>query len=433
MVMSYVDLSYKPLNSDVVCEFYVEPARGISIEDAADHIAAESSVGTWTDIVTMSPRIKDMGAKVYEIKKSVLGRGACIKVAYPIELFEPGNMPSILSGIAGNIFGMRALENLRLEAIRWPYQIVRSFKGPLFGIPGIRKLLKVPRRPLCGTIVKPKLGLGSVEHARVAYEAWKGGLDIVKDDENLTSQSFNKFETRVRETLKMKRKAEKETGEKKMYMANVSAETKEMLKRAKFLANEGNEYLMVDILTVGWSALQTLRNENDKLRLVMHAHRAGHAALTRNKKHGISMLVIADIARLIGVDQLHIGTAVGKMEGPAEEIKSIEEEIEEKMIRPKPTGHTLAENWHHIKPVFAVSSGGLHPGLIPKLMHLLGNDIIMQFGGGVHGNPLGTEAGAKAVRQAIDAVMAGIDLGDHARDHKELKAALDKWGAVSPR
>jgi len=305
--------------------------------------------------------------------------------------------------------------------------LAQSFRGPKFGIPGIRKLLKVKNRPLCGTIIKPKLGLNEKEHARVAYEAWVGGLDIVKDDENLTSQPFNKFYTRVRETLKLRDKAEKETGEKKMYMANVSAETEEMLKRAHFVKKQGGEYAMVDILTVGWSGLQTLREENEDLNLVLHAHRAMHGALTRSPNQGISMLFIADTVRLIGVDQLHIGTAVGKMMETKEEVKMVGEEIEKGFV--KEIGrHRLQENWHGIKPVFAVCSGGLHPGLIPPLVKMLGKDIIVQAGGGVHGHPWGTKYGARAMRQAIDAVMAQTSLKDWAKTHKELELAINKWG-----
>jgi len=415
--MSYVDLKYKPNKDDLICEFRVEPSKGISIKNAAEHIAAESSIGTWVKL-KLSPRIRKLGAKVFEIKND------CVKIAYPIDLFEPGNMPQILSSISGNIFGMKVVNNLRLEDVHWPYDIVKSFKGPLFGIQGIRKLLKIPKRPLCGSIIKPKLGLDEKEHAKVAYEAWVGGIDIIKDDENLSNQKFNNFAKRVIETLKMRDKAEKETGERKVYMPNITAESDAMLERANFVKEAGGEYVMVDIITTGWSALQTLRNANEDLKLVLHAHRAGHAAFTR-KKHGISMVVIADIARLIGLDQIHIGTIIGKMEGPKEEVLTTEEEIEGKII--KEHNHVLAEDWHHIKPVFAVCSGGLHPEMIPYLVNTLGNDIIMQFGGGMHGHKMGTRAGAKAVRQAIDATMKNISLKDYASKNKELKIALDEW------
>ncbi len=414
----FIDLKYKP-NNDMVCEFKVEPARGISIKRAAEMVAGESSVGTWTDLTTMKPRIRKIGARIFSIK------GNHVKIAYPSILFEKGNMPQIMSSIAGNIFGMKAVKNLRLEDVDWPDDIMESFSGPLYGIKGIRKLLKVPKRPLVGTIVKPKIGLNEKEHAKAAYEAWVGGIDIVKDDENLSSQKFNNFSKRIIETLKMRDKAEKETGERKVYMPNVTAESDTMLERANFVKEAGGRYMMVDILTVGWSGLQTLRNANQDLKLVMHAHRAGHAAFTRSKKHGISMLVISDIARLIGIDQLHIGTVIGKMEGPKEEIMRIDESIEKRII--KEGSHTLAEDWKNIKPVFAVCSGGLYAGHVPRLIKLLGNDIIIQAGGGVHGHRKGTRAGAKSMRQALEAAMNNIPLKNYAKKNKELSIALKQW------
>jgi ribulose-bisphosphate carboxylase large chain len=419
----YWQPGYKPTKNDLVMLYNIKPARGISMNQAAEAVAAESSIGTWTTIATLSPEIKKMGAKVFEIN------GNLVKIAYPLELFEPGNMPQIWSSVAGNIFNMKDVEFLRLEDASWPRKLVTSFKGPKFGIPGIRKLLRVKDRPLCGTIVKPKLGLSEKGHAKVAYEAWSGGLDIVKDDENLTSQPFNKFHERIIQTLKLRDKAEDETGEKKIYMPNVTAETGEMIKRAKFVKDCGGEYAMVDILTIGWSGLQSIREANEDLNLVLHAHRAMHGALTRNKNHGISMLFIADTVRLIGVDQLHIGTAVGKMMETKEEVMMVGEEIEQGFVKAK--GHRLQEDWHGVKPVFAVCSGGLHPGLIPPLIKMLGKDIIVQAGGGVHGHPSGTKAGATAMRQVIDAVMNKENVKEYAKTHKELGQAIKKWGLYS--
>ncbi len=190
-------------------------------------------------------------------------------------------MPNILSSVAGNVFGLKALKNLRLLDIQMPKTLISSFKGPAFGIAGVRKLLKVPERPLVGTIIKPKLGLNTKDHAKVAYDAWSGGCDIVKDDENLSSQKFNPFEERLAQTLESRDKAQEETGERKVYMINITAETNLMIKRAESVLAQGGEYVMVDILTCGWSALQTLREQNFKL--VIHAHRAGHAAFTKNQ------------------------------------------------------------------------------------------------------------------------------------------------------
>jgi ribulose-bisphosphate carboxylase large chain len=419
----YVDLNYRPNKDDLICEFFVESE--IDLKKAAGGVAAESSIGTWAETSTEKPYVRKLAAKVFSIKK--LGnKSAMIKIAYPIGLFELDNIPNFMSSVAGNIFGLRDLKNLRLEDMNLPTKMIKKFKGPVHGISGIRKLVKVKNRPLVGTIIKPKLGLKTVDHAKVAYNAWIGGCDIVKDDENLSSQTFNRFETRLKTTLKARDRAERETGERKMYMINVTAETNEMLRRAKLARDYGNEYMMVDIVTVGWSALQTLRNYNEKLKLVMHAHRASHAAFTRNPKHGISMMVIAKIARLIGMDQLHIGTIFGKMEGPKQEVLSLDQEIEKQIIKGR--GTVLSEKWYNIKPMFAVCSGGLHPALIPKLVKNLGNDIIIQMGGGIHAHPQGTKAGAMAARQAADASMKNISLKEYSKKHKELRLAMEKWG-----
>ncbi len=424
----YVHLNYTPRKSDLICEFYADPSKNQTLKRAAGAVASESSVGTWTNVTTSTKKTGKLAAKVYEINS----KNRIFKIAYPIDLFEPGNMPQILSSIAGNIFGMKIVDNLKLLDIHFPEKIINSFKGPEYGILGIRKKLKIIDRPLVGTIVKPKVGLHPKEQARVAYNAWIGGCDIVKDDENLSSLKFNKFRTRVIEVLKTKEKAEKITGEKKMYMPNITAETFEMLRRMKFVKDHGGICTMVDILTMGWSSLQTVRNYNDDLKLIIHAHRAGHAALTRERKHGISMLTISKISRLIGVDQLHIGTMIGKMQGK-EEIPIIDQEIEESMIMPKKGlffikgGHMLEQNWGKIKPVFAVCSGGLNPVHAPYLINHLGRNIILQFGGGIHGHKMGTIAGSRACRQAVNATLNGISLQDYALNHKELAQALKQW------
>ena len=412
----FVNLKYKPKSSDLVCLFKVEPNK-VSMNEAAKNIALESSIGTWTEVKSNKDYVNKLAAKVFSIK------GSLIKIAYPSALFEKGNAPNILSSIAGNIFGMKIVKNLRLEDIKIPKTILNSFLGPKYGIEGIRDMLKVKDRPLLGTIVKPKLGLKTKDHAKVAYEAWYGGCDIVKDDENLASQKFNQFEERLARSLEAANKAEEATGEKKAYLVNVTAETKEMMKRAQLAKDLGCKFVMIDIVTAGFSALQSLRESDFKLGI--HAHRAMHAAFTRNKKHGISMMVLADLARIIGVDTLHIGTVVGKLEGTLSEVSEISEEIEKKHV--KATKTRLSQNWGKIKPTLAVSSGGLHPGHVPYLIKHLGKDLVIQMGGGIHGHPKGTLRGAIAARQAIEATLQKISLSKYSTDHFELRDALECW------
>jgi len=400
----YVNQRHRIKDSDLICTFFVEP-NGVSIKEAAGGVAAESSIGTWTDISTSKKYVERLSATVFSIKGNV------VKIAYPSELFEDGNIPNILSSVAGNVFGMKIAKNLKLLDIDFPDKLVSSFKGPAYGIEGIRKTLAIRKRPLVGTIVKPKIGLNPVDHAKVAYDAWVGGCDVVKDDENLSSQKFNDFETRLSKTLEVRDKAEIEANEKKCYLVNVTAETKEMLRRAQLVQDAGGEYAMVDVLTVGWSGLQTLRNENFKL--ILHGHRAGHAAITKNPKHGISMKVLAKFSRLAGIDQLHVGAAVGKMFEEKEEVLSNCDALMSKM--------------GSMKKALPVASGGLSPLQIPELIKIFGVDVVIQAGGGVHGHPKGTIAGARAMRQAVEASLREISLKEYAETHKELADALKKW------
>ncbi len=401
----FIDTDYEPGDHDLICEFLVETDDTMGFREAAGGVAAESSVGTWTELRTMKEYVWDLHAKVFDIK------GHRIKIAYPTGLFEPGNMANIMSSVAGNVFGLKGITGLRLDDIHYPKELVDSFKGPKFGIEGVRNLLGVPDRPLVGTIVKPKLGLRTEHHAQVAYEAWTGGCDVVKDDENLSDQSFNRFQDRIEETLEARDKAEDETGEKKVYFANVTAETNEMIRRAEAVRDLGGEYVMIDILTCGHSGFQTLREED--LGLALHAHRAGHAAFTVDPKHGINMRVVAKNTRLIGADQLHVGTAVGKMkEGKKEVLDNV---------------HGLTEDLYGMKKTLPVASGGLHPGMIPDLVDIFGNDVVIQAGGGVHGHPDGTFAGAQAMRQALDALKEEADFQEYAKQHKELGKALQHW------
>ena len=404
--VDFVDPSYKPKDSDLVCTFTFEPNE-VTLKEAAGAIAAESSIGTWTELTTEKPYVLKLAAHVFRLE------GNFAKIAYPVELFEEGNMPNILSSVAGNVFGLKALRSLRLLNIEFPSELVKSFKGPKYGIEGIRKLLKVKDRPLVGTIIKPKLGLNAEDHAKVAFEAWAGGCDIVKDDENLSSQKFNDFEDRLHETLDARDRAQSVTGEKKVYMINITAESETMLDRADMVLDHGGEYVMVDILTCGWSALQTLRKQDYKL--VIHAHRAGHAAFTKNPLHGIAMRPIVEVARAIGVDQLHVGTVVGKM---SETKTEVVENIEACKI-----------DMHGLKPVMPVASGGIHPRLVPALLETFGKDVVIQAGGGIHGHPDGTKTGALAMRHAVDAALKGISLEEYAKTHGELRGALDTWKA----
>lgn len=419
---------YQPKDDEMIVVFRAKPAEGMTMEDVAGRIASESSVGTWTTLSTLKPHVRKLMAKAYVVQEDGL-----IKVAYPLELFELGSIPQLFSSVLGNIFGMRAIKRLKVLDIRFPEQYVKSFPGPQHGIKGVRDILKVYDRPILATVPKPKVGLTSEEYGEVAYEILVGGMDLVKDDENLTSQSFNKFEDRVKAVMRAIDKAEKETGERKGWLANITAPVDEMIRRLKLVADAGNKFVMVDILCAGWAAVQKVREVAEEYGLAIHAHRAFHAAFTRLPDHGVSMYLIAKIARLAGVDHIHIGTNVGKMEADLRELKATQNVITKEEYVPPPDDPTKEpQKWFGLKPVLPTASGGLHPGVLPQLLDFMGIDILIQVGGGVTGHPDGVIAGGKAVRQAIEAWKKGIPLDEYAKTHKELARALEKWGYVRP-
>ncbi|MFA5002637.1 MAG: type III ribulose-bisphosphate carboxylase [Methanolinea sp.] len=424
--MDFVDLRYEPARNELKALFYCEPAEGISREEAAGRVASESSTGTWTTLYSLPKRMKDLQATVYEIE------GNYARIAYPLDLWERGNAAQLQSGIAGNIFGMKALRNLRLIDVSFPREYLDGFKGPHFGMEGIRKMMRVSGRPLTGAVPKPKVGFNAREHAEVGYETWMGGFDFVKDDENLTSQTFNRFEDRVTEMTRLRDRAEQETGEVKSAYLNITADIATMQERARMLAEHNWNFAMIDVVVAGTSAVQTMRDYCSDLGLAIHAHRAMHAAFTRNRKHGITMQFLAKLMRLIGVSQIHTGTAVGKLTGSKREVALLANVLRDRKV--KAVSHILVEqDWGTIRSAFPVSSGGLHPGLVPDVLDIYGKELVLLVSGGIHGHPKGTRAGAIATMQAVEAWSDGMSLDEKAKSSPELGLALEKWGYYRPK
>ena len=124
---------------------------------------------------------------------------------------------------------------------------------------------------------------------------------------------------------------------------------------------------------------------------------------------------------------------VGKMDANAREVLEYAKVLRVDRYEP-PEGEQrrLPQPWWGMKPVFPVSSGGLHPGTLPVVIERMGVDVILQVGGGVIGHPDGPRAGAKAVRDAVEAAVKRVPLEEAARHSRELRRALEKWGTVVP-
>ncbi len=412
----FLDEAYTPQTDDLVCQFRLTPGADLSVADAAARVASESSNGTWSALAPES-NVATYSAVACDIDETETDT-ATVTVAYPAALFEAGSLPQILSCIAGNIMGMKAVDTIRLLDCTWPEQLATSFPGPQFGSAVRGTLLDATDRPPLATVPKPKVGLSTDEHAEMGYDAWSGGVDLLKDDENLTDQTFNPFEERVTASLTARDRAMEETGEQKDYLVNITAETDEMVRRAEYVADQGGSFVMVDIITCGWSSLQTVRRRTDDLEVAIHAHRAMHAAFDRLPSHGVSMRCLAQFARLAGVDHIHTGTAgLGKLEN--EDTPGIND--------------WLHAEFHGLTDVLPVASGGLHPGVIDQLIETLGTNIMIQVGGGIHGHPDGTTAGARALRAAVEAAVSDESLKARSKTVPALATALEKWGTHTPR
>lgn len=400
---------------DLIATYYFRTKDGVDASYAANAIREEQTTGTWTSLST----VNDKTAYVHALDGSVEDLvelpdgGYLTRICFPHEIFEKGNIPQYLSVIAGNLFGLGKLEAVRLLDIDLPENLCGC--GPKFGIDGVRKIVgtEVSCRPHIGTIIKPKVGLNPKDTAQVAYEAALGGLDLIKDDETLTNQSFCPLFERLEAVMDALDRAKDETGKQVLYAVNVTTGGDKIVELAHKAVSAGANMLMVDVLTAGFSAIQALA-EDSAINVPIHVHRTMHGALTRNPHHGIAMRPIAKLVRSAGGDQLHTGSVSGKMGSKAGEV------IADNMEITKPLSY--------LKPVFPVSSGGLHPGKVAAEISKLGTDIVLQAGGGIHGHPEGTTAGTRAMLQAAEAAVLGISAREYSLSHPELAAALAKWG-----
>ncbi len=430
---SYLDLDYEPGKDDFVVLLYT--SGKYELERLAEAIASESSVGTWTDVKTMNDYVfEHYRARVFRLIKVGENEGF-VYMAYPLEHFDLKNFCQFQASVLGNIFGMKELDSLYVLDISFPKKFQKMFEGPAVGLDGVRKYVGTDKtgRPHVGTIVKPKVGLAPKEFAEVAYNAWVNGLDLVKDDENLVDQGFCRWEERFDAVFEAMDKAEKETGERKIYCVNVTdSSIKRMEERVEKVVERGHNCVMLDVYVLGIPALMHMIELTRKHKLIVHAHRAGYAAWHRGN-YGVNFQILEKIYRLIGVDQLHVGTGVGKMEGGALLIKRFHE-IAEFMVGEEKLylGSLAFEFADHIKPIMPVASGGLDPTKVDALMVIHGKNVTIQAGGGVHGHPDGTASGARALRLAVEAIVEGMSVKEYAEKYEELKKAFEKWGYVDP-
>src|SRR5271169_6140544 len=444
--MGYYEPDYSPKDTDVIALCRVTPQDGVDPIEASAAVAGESSTATWTVVWTdRLTACEKYRGKCYRVEPVPNAAGSYFAwIAYDLDLFESGSIANLSASIIGNVFGFKPLKALRLEDMRMPVAYIKTFAGPATGIVVERERLDKFGRPLLGATVKPKLGLSGRNYGRVVYEALRGGLDFTKDDENINSQPFMRWRDRYLFVMEAVHRAAEQTGEIKGHYLNVTAATMEqMYERAEFARDLGSVIVMAD-LTVGYTALHSMSNWARANGVILHLHRAGHATYTRQKSHGVSFRVIAKWCRLLGVDHIHAGTVVGKLEGDPSTTRGYDDTCRLAKVPADPSrGLYVDQDWGSMPGVMPVASGGIHAGQMHQLLHYLGEDVILQFGGGTIGHPMGVAAGATANRVAVEAMIKARNEGrDFVRDGEQilaeaakrcapLQAALDTWRDIS--
>nr|AYR05902.1 ribulose-1,5-bisphosphate carboxylase/oxygenase large subunit [Lithothamnion sp.] len=444
--MGYWDPGYVVKDTDVLALFRITPQPGVDPIEASAAVAGESSTATWTVVWTDLLTACDLyRAKAYKVDPVPNTNDQYFAyIAYDIDLFEEGSIANLTASIIGNVFGFKAVKALRLEDMRLPVAYLKTFQGPATGVIVERERMNMFGRPFLGATVKPKLGLSGKNYGRVVYEGLKGGLDFLKDDENINSQPFMRWKERYLYAIEAVNRAIAASGEIKGHYLNVTAATMEnMYERAEFAKALGSIIIMVD-LVIGYTAIQTMAIWARRNDMILHLHRAGNSTYSRQKEHGMNFRVICKWMRMAGVDHIHAGTVVGKLEGDPLMIRGFYNTLLLSHLDINlPQGIFFEQDWASLRKVTPVASGGIHCGQMHQLLDYLGEDVVLQFGGGTIGHPDGIQAGATANRVALESMVLARNEGrdyvtegpqilrDAAKTCGPLQTALDLWKDIT--
>jgi 2,3-diketo-5-methylthiopentyl-1-phosphate enolase len=411
------------LEKYIIASYIIKRPKGNNVNYLARFAAIEQSTGTWVRVPEETAEVrKDHVARVlgvYELPHweypSVIpkeDRQYFVQIGFPIVNIQNMGIPMLLTTVIGNI---SITHGLKLVDLAFPKEYLKDFKGPKFGIDGLRTLLKIPERPLLNNMVKPCTGHTCEVAADLVYKAAVGGCDVVKDDELISNPPFNTLEDRIVQVMESLDRADSEKGEKTLYTINITTKFPDMFEYADKMIELGANALMINYLTAGFEALRAIA-EDPSIKVPILGHMDFAGAYFGGEWTGMtSMLTLGKFPRICGADTVVIPAPYGKAE-------IVEERYEQNL-------KALRYRLQHIKPTLPMPSGGITPGMVEKCIKEAGNDILIGSGGGIHSHPDGPIDGARAFRQAIEAVMSGISVKDYARDHKELGRALGTWGS----
>lgn len=405
------------LDNHIIASYYLKDR--LEGEKFLDHLALiqamglEGSTGTWEKVEEDTEEVrKAMSSKMvgyHEIPSDdPYTKSAVVQLAFPIRAWGD-NVPMMLLAIAGNCFAYS--KHIMLTDLFIGKNLLAKFKGPKFGVEGIRKLTGVEKRPLSLHIIKPKMGMTPEQTANQVRQTVAGGADLCKDDEMLGDAYNNRMEQRLPLVMDVIKRAEDKTGKKMLYMCSITDESHAMFDKARRAIDLGANGLLVTY-SAGLASLRYLTSHPDITVPVM-LHASHMIAMMKQ----IAWPVLAKLCRLCGADMMLTPTMWSSIP-----MVSMEEGIRTSFMKLAP--------WGHIKRTFPMPCAGVYPGLAEVIIGEYGPDIIIPAGGGMLGHPDGYTAGAQSWQQAIAAVMAEIPLPVAAKkpENKALRRALEKWG-----
>ena len=407
----------------VIATYFIRLPQEVDIIKKAESLAIGQTIGTWVPIpgITNEIREKYMGkvVNIFDVPpvelSTQLEEGALsyiIQIAYPAANFG-NDFPLMITSLLGNDASTSA--QVKLMDIEFPEQFLKKFRGPKFGIDGIRERFNIHDRPLLLNMIKPCTGTTPEVGADIFYNVAKGGVDLIKDDELFGNPEYSPTEKRVKAYKNSAKRVYEETGNKVYYFANITRGVDELLDGIHKIEDTGADGLMVNFAVLGYSVLKYI-SENTKLPILGHS--AGAGMYTEGILSGMTTpLAVGKLARLAGADIVMLNTPYGGY--PLRKQKYMQ------------TLQQLTLPLTRIKPAMPSIGGGVHPGIVEKYIKEAGKDIVLAAGGSIQGHSMGLTAGARAMRDAICIACSGGNFLDAARGHVELENAIARWGYLS--
>ncbi len=400
------------LKDHFLATYYIESEQ--DLRAVAETIADIESTGKWLGTGEPTDLYKRCRAEVAAVREAAPGKGE-VDILFPIINLnlEEGGFPGLwLTMIGGGTHALLAYEKSRLMDFRLPGAALDAFPGPGFGPEGIREILDAgPDELLIGTIVKPTAGLTPDEVADICYEAARGGVRFIKDDEKMLNPPYCPLGERVRAVTEKLKQAEDETGQSVLYAAHITTDPDRLLDNAEIALENGASALMVNFFAAGFNSLKLLR-DNVSPGVPIYAHCGGKEAFGRAPGQGVDPAAVARFVRLLGGDVFRVSTLGGYLVG-----SEPDEVMRLAAVMHEPMGH--------IRPMMTAVSGGLNPRTLPGNLEVFGSDALMLAGTGITTHPMGINAGTAALKQSAEAWKAGMTVDEYAADHEELRAALN--------